>query len=71
MAKISYSAGMTVHIGAPQNNEYIKLNIEVSEVDTDVNFDDQIQQIHETAHKVMQWADQQLADKMMEALGKK
>jgi len=71
MPLISYQVGMTMHLGDPKNNEYIKQTVEVTEFDTSVDLDEQIQQVHETFHKLAQWADEQLADKMMKALGNK
>lgn len=62
MALISYTVGMTLHIGNPSNNEYIKKTIEVKDFDTEIDFDLQIQKVHATYHQLSQWADDQLGD---------
>jgi len=68
MPKVSYSAGMTMHVGQPGNNEYIKLTLSVDDVDTEIPFEDQIEKIHVTSHQLMQWMEENLAEKMMEQI---
>jgi len=70
MPFISYSAGLTMHIGSPSNNEYVKLTLEVKDIDTEVDFNTQLEKVHLTAHQLMNWTDEVLAGKMEEALAK-
>jgi hypothetical protein len=70
MALISYQVGMTMHIGNPSNNEYIKKTLEVKDFDTELDFSEQIQKVHATFHQLAQWGDEQLANAIMEALDK-
>lgn len=71
MPKISYSIGFTLHLGNPQNNEYIKMNVEVSDIDLEADVDTQIQLAHEGFHKLAEWGEEQINLKLDEALGKK
>lgn len=71
MALISYGCGLTMHIGEPQANEYIKMNVEVKDFDTELDFDEQIQKVHATVMQLMEWGDQVLGEKMEAQLGKK
>lgn len=70
MALVGYSAGMTMHIGEPSANEYIKMTVEVKDIDTDLDFNEQIQKVHATVVQLMQWGDEVLGTKMLAALEK-
>ena len=70
MPLISYSVGMTMHLGDPGNNEYIKKTIEVKDFDTSLPFEDQIQQVHATYIQLAQWSDEMLGNAILEALKK-
>lgn len=68
MAKVSYMVGVTLHIGDPAKNEYLRQTVEISDVDTETDVTEQLRQIHMTLHTVMQWADQQLWEKITETM---
>ena len=70
MAKIDFQLGMTMHIGQPSNNEYIKMTLGVSDFDTELDFAEQITKVHTTAHQVMSWMEDQMGGKMAEQLQK-
>lgn len=42
MAKISINGGVTLHIGQPEMNEYIRLGVEISGIDTELDLEDQL-----------------------------
>lgn len=70
MALISYETTFTLHIGSPQNNEYMKVTIGVKDIDTSLDVAEQIQASHLALHETMQWADAQMLTKVNEALSK-
>lgn len=67
---VSLSVGFTLHIGDPGNNEYYKMNVEVKDIDTSLDVDEQIQQAHVGFHKLAAWAEEQIGNKMKEAMQK-
>lgn len=71
---VSYSIGMTLHLGNPANNEYIKKNLEVKDFEvipgeTQEQFVARIQDVHSTFKNLSEWAETQLADEIEKALG--
>ena len=71
MPLISYSTSFTLHIGAIASNEYMKVTLEVKDIDTSLDVAEQIQQCHAALHETMTWLDAQALAKIEEALGKK
>lgn len=65
MAKISYTIGFTLNIN-PQNNEYMRMTVEIADIDTEADVIEQLKACHDTLHKTMQWADGQVLTKIEE-----
>lgn len=70
MPLISYETTFTLHIGSPQNNEYLKVSVGVKDIDPSLDVAEQIQACHMALHETMQWADAQILAKVNEALSK-
>ena len=70
MAKVSYLVGFTLNIN-PAKNEYMRATVELHDIDTGVDVVEQLRACHTTLHSVMQWADEQLINKIEEETKKK
>jgi hypothetical protein len=57
--------GFTLNIN-PAKNEYMRMTVEVSEIDTDMDVVAQLRACHETLHQTMQWADKTMFAKIEE-----
>jgi 3,4-dihydroxy-2-butanone 4-phosphate synthase len=51
MAKVGMKLGFTFRLGPKDMNQYAKIDIDVSEVDTDISFEDQVETIDKTMDK--------------------
>ena len=71
MAKVGISIGVTMHIGAPANNEYLKYTITIDEVDTEIPLEGQLQSIRDTLNWVNATAEKGLERKIEEEMGRK
>ncbi len=71
MAKISYTSGVTLHIGDPARNEYLRQTIEVSDFDTELDATEQLRKVHEALFTVMPWVDERLVEKIEQDLKRK
>lgn len=63
MPKVSYTVGFTLNIN-PAKNEYMRATVELHDIDTEVDVVEQLRACHTTLHSVMQWADEQLINKI-------
>lgn len=45
MAKVSISAGFTIHIGNPALNEFGKISVEVTDIDTEAPIEPQLEKM--------------------------
>ena len=71
MALVCYQASLTMHIGDPKNNEYTKIGFDIKDIDTEIDFDEQMAKAHDTFHKLAAWGNAQLEAMMLESLGGK
>lgn len=68
MAKIEVNVTVTIHIGNPTNNEYLKCSVGISEIDTEQPIPAQLQKVTEAFPLVMAEVDKQIGVKIQEAI---
>jgi len=71
MAKVGFSMGLTLHLGAAANNEYVRVGCDISDIDTSLPLDEQLAAIRTTAQATMREAEKVMDDKLQEMIGKK
>ena len=47
MARVSVEVGVTLHIGNPSNNEYLKVSAGIHDIDTELDLRDQLEIAHD------------------------
>lgn len=68
--KVTVKAGVTLHISRPDINEFVKLEVEVGEVDTELDLDDQMAIAKEYMDRTYLVVGQKLEERIKQELGR-
>lgn len=68
MAKVGVEIGMTMHIGRPENNEYLKFTVRVDEIDTERPVPAQLEETRNALNELIPFVEAGLEKKIKEAM---
>lgn len=68
MAKVGVELGVTMHIGRPDNNEYLKFTVKVDDVDTEKELGPQLEETKAVLNNLIGFVETGLEKKITEEL---
>lgn len=68
MAKVGISLGLTFRIGPENTNQYAKINLEVSDIDTEAPIPPQLEQTNDAVNQVWDYVYKKMDDEMTERI---